>query len=155
MNTIKNCRRFQQDPVIYMFMTVSSPRHEHRNKVVSKFLSSRDWRKTQTRCYYWYAAVKKIKLRIKTISEVLEEFSKKNLDKNSATEAKDLLLQNPRINFIVATNLISLTQKKLLSLRSEKFRNDIFEEAGVLNTIIVWSQRYRCQFCAQKHNLKC
>ena len=106
----------------------------------------------------------KIKLRIKTISEVLEALTKQKVDKSTAAEARGLLvhlnkasflmclltvevilskvnaaseeLQNSRIDFIVAMNLISMTQRELLSLRSEKFWSDISEEAGVLHRAI-------------------
>jgi hypothetical protein len=153
---------FGKVQAIYVFLSNSSPRHELFIKAQKEDgLSVLELeRLVETRWYYWYRSVRKIKLRITTIAVVLESIANQSADSIAALEAKGLLrhlystsflhcllvveallgkinalseeLQSNNINYLAANSLIEQTQADLESMRCQNFWQKIVDEANVI-----------------------
>ena len=171
VRTIKNIPEiaefFEKVQCLYVFLTVSTPRHElflQAQKEYGLTVIELE-RLVETRWYYWYRSVRKIKLRICSIAVVLETISNQNADLNVANDASGLLchvtstrflrcliivetllgkvntlseeLQNPKINYLTASSLIHQIECDLQSIRTNEFWNTVLNEADTLRIQII------------------
>ena len=147
---------------IYVFLTVSGPRHElfvQAQKDDNLPVLELE-RLVETRWSYWYRSICKIKLRVTTIVDVLDTLSMQQSDRDAAAEAQGLRnricsitfircllvvekllgcvnalseeLQSRTIDYLSAVACIERTRNDLISFRTDVFWNSIAEEADTI-----------------------
>lgn len=170
VNTVKNIPEivdmFSIIQSVYVFLSVSGPRHELfvQAQIEENVQVLELERLVETRWSYWYRSVRKIKLRIQAIVNVLEAIALQTADKLAQAEAEGLRkrihsisflrcllvaekilgavdslskeLQNPSVDYLSTESLIQSTKEDLMSFRSTDTWNSIVVEAGAIGAEI-------------------